>query len=280
MILTLVVGCPRPQLPPVTDNAPAPLVVERVNRNVEAMNFLLRAGGVSASGRVARASGRKESFDANGTLFFRRPRDLYMELKHSLAGKIELGSNSQEFWYWERFEHPRYFTGQWSTMAKPWESDIPLRPDQLLDMLGFRELPVSGATFSVGAEDYGLQFADRDSSGRSFHSKTVSISRRPPFLVSSITYYNPGGKAWMKADLQDYRPIEGTTVMAPRRIQVQSLDDQSRLTLEFANMRPSDNQAVVQQRIAQSPLQRHEDVGEIVRLDRPAPVGNVGQLVP
>lgn len=276
LMMAGMVGCPptREVLPPVTDDVPSEVVIERVNRNVRAMDFLLRAGGVSASGKVARASGKTDSFDANGTLFFRRPRNLYMELQQALAGKIEMGSNAQEFWYWEKFEHEKYYTGRHAGMPDPWETDIPLRPDQLVEMLGLSELPTrtggaGGPTFVVGDDYYFLNFFNRDAGGKTFQSKSVAISRRPPFLVSTITYYNPGSQPWLRAELKEYRPIEGTSVLTPRRIEIRSLEDQSRMTLEFGNMKPSDNTRVEQERIIRSPLDRREDVGEIIRLDRP-----------
>lgn len=275
--LAAVVGCPpgpRQPLPPVTDDVPVRTVIQRVNDNARAMDFMVRAGGVSASGKIVGESGKRESFDASGTLYFRRPRDLYMELKHSLAGKLEMGSNHQEFWYWERFNESRYYTGRHDLMAQPWETDIPLRPDQFLDMLGVNELPTEtgdagGPTFSVGPEHYHLNFFDRDPAGNAFQSKSVAISRRPPFLISAITYYNPEGRAWMRAELKNYRPVDGTSVMTPRRIEVHSMDDQSWMTLEFGNMRPSENKRLERERILQSPLQRERDVGEIIRMDRP-----------
>ncbi len=275
ILLAGVVGCPPGHpLAPVTDDVPMQTVVSRVNRNARGMNFLLRAGGVSASGQIVREDGKKESFDAPGTLFFRRPRNLLMELQHTLgAGKIEIGSNETEFWYWERLDHARYFTANHTSMAKPWETDVPLRPDQFLDMLGLQELPLQSAAgkgpiFKVDAEYYHLDFFDKDDLGRAYRAKTVAVSRRPPFLVSGITYYNSDSRPWMKADLLEYRPIEGTLVLAPRRIEVRSLENPSRLTLEFGNMRPWDKPQVEQQRIAKSPLQRGEDVGQIIRMDR------------
>lgn len=276
MSLVGVFGCPdgRQKLGPVTDDVPASVAIERVNSNVRAMDFLLRAGGVSASGKLVRASGKSESFDASGTLFFRRPRNLLMQLKHSLAGKIEMGSNDREFWYWEQFEHETYYTGRHARMPSSWETDVPLRPDQLVEMLGMHELPEqagpTGPTFVVGDEVYSLNFFDRDPGGRMFATKKVDISRRPPFLVSVITYYNPSGRAWMRAELKDYEPIAGTSVRAPRRIEITSLEDQSRMKLEFGNMSRSDNTRVEQERITRSPLERKEDVGEIIRLDRPS----------
>lgn len=275
-LLVAIVGCPPEKRPmtPVTDDVPMETVVSRVNRNARGMNFLLRAGGVSATGKLARTDGKVESFDAHGTLFFRRPRNLYLELKHSLAGKIEIGSNDREFWYWERFEDDRYYTGEHARMSKPWESEVPLRADQLLEMLSLQELPLAsggaeGPVFKVAPEHYQLDFFDRDEAGRPFRVRSVEISRRPPFLVSAITYYNPDQRPWMKALMREYKPIEGTMVFAPRRIEVQSLTDESRMTLEFGNMRPSDNDKVERQRIARSPLERGEDdIGQVIRMDR------------
>lgn len=274
--LAAIVGCPPRSIEhpvgPVAPEEPMQDVIARVNQNVRAMNFLLRAGAVSATGKVVRSSGRTESFDANGTLFFRRPQNLYMQLTHSLAGKIEIGSNDLEFWYWERFDHPRYFTGRHADLTKPWETDVPLRPDQFLDMLAFHELltATTGAAapkFRVGKDEYYLKFFDRDNDGRTYESKELAISRRVPFLVSGVTYYNPSHRAWLRAEIGNYRQIEGTHVLAPSCIQIQSLKDASKMTLTFGNLRPSDNKEI-EKRIARSPLQRGEDVGEIIHLDR------------
>jgi hypothetical protein len=275
--LAAIAGCPpgsewEPRGPVAAEES-VQMVVARVNQNAQAMDFLLRVGGVSASGKVVRDKGKTESFDANGTLFFRRPRSLYMELKHSLAGKIEIGSNDQEFWYWERFEYQRYFTGQHASLAKPWESDVPLRPDQFLDILGFRELPMpvvggAGPTFKVGNDRYYLNFFDCDTKGRRYEAKSLSISRRPPYLIRGVTYYCPDGRPWMRADIGGYKTIEETTVQAPTLVQIRSLKDASYMTLSFSTLKRSDNRQVEQQRIAKSPLQRGEDVGEIIYLDR------------
>lgn len=273
--LATIIGCPpggewKPG-GPVAPEETAQIVLARVNQNAQAMDFLLRVGGVSASGKVVREKGKTESFDANGTLFFRRPHSLYMELKHSLAGKIEIGSNELEFWYWERFEYRRYFTGHHSSLAKPWDSDVPLRPDQFLDMLGFRELPMpaaGGPTFKIGSDRYYLNFFDHDTKGRMYEVKSLAISRRPPYLVCGVTYYYPDGRPWMRADVGGYRAIEGTSVQVPTQVRLKSLKDDSNMTLTFSTLKPSDNQQVEQQRIAKSPLLRGEDVGEIIYLDR------------
>jgi hypothetical protein len=197
-----------------------------------------------------------------------------MELKHALAGRIEMGSNAQEFWYWERLDEPRYYTGRHDSMVKPWDTDVPLRPDQFLDMIGLQEFPApsepGAPTFEVGEENYHLNFFDRDATGNVFQSKSVAIDRRPPFLTRMVTYYNPSGQPWLRAELKNYRPIEGTAVYTPRRIEIRSLEDQSWINLEFSNVKPSDNTRVEQERILRSPLDRGEKVGEIIRLDRPS----------
>jgi hypothetical protein len=254
-------------------------IVARINQNVRAMNFLLKGGAVSAHGKLAKKSGKTESFDANGTFYFREPRNLYMQLQHALAGKIEIGSNDEEFWYWEQFEHSKYYTGRHVSVAKPWETDIPLRPDQFLDMIGLRELPTTpardtGPVFKVGRNNYYLNFFDRDNMGKLYETKSLAISRRPPYMVSGVTYYNPDGQAWMSAEIGDYRTIEGTPVMAPTRIRIRSLRDASYMTLEIGSLRPSDNRQIEPKRITRSPLQRGEHVGEVIHLDRPAAAAN------
>lgn len=272
-MIGLVAGCPPERhLPPVTDEADMMQVIRRVNANAERLTFLLRVGGVSAVGQVAHRSGRTESIDAAGTLFFRPPRNLYLQLKHSLAGRIEIGSNAREFWYWEQFDKPVYYTGRHDRIDSD-ASELPLCPDYLLDILGLNPLKVpgecGGPLFRVEPDRNLLEYLDRDRTGQAYVTKIVSVDRRPPFLIRSIFYYSPEGRPVMQADLRDLVRVGGTDVLVPKEVELRSLQGASHIRLRFTTLQPADNLLVEQQRIARSPLERGENVGEVIRLDGP-----------
>ncbi len=279
LALPLLAGCPDgksggPTREPLTDE-PLSAVVAAINENVRAMNFLLRAGGVSASGRMVAADGHHESIEANGTLYFRRPRSLYLELSHTLAGKLELGSNNREFWYWEQLEHGRYYTGHHGRALTGGASPLALRPDHLVDILGMSELPEDASapgspTFVVSGDRYLVEFYETGEGGRLYKARTLFIERRKPYLVRWIIYYSQEGRQIMQADLENYDQVPGTIVRVPRKITLKSLTNESYVKLTFATLRVSDNTVIESKRIARSPLDRGEEVGEVLRLDEPA----------
>lgn len=235
------------------------------------MDFLLRAGGVSATGEFLR-EGRRESFHLTGTLLYRKPMNLYLKLEH-IGGSIEAGSNSQEFWFWEKIDSPRYCWGMHELMPDDADADIPLRPDLLVDVLGFGGLPQDttgpqGPLFWVGPQHCELIFMDRDENDQLYITKTVDLDRNEPFLVRSVVFFRPDGRPWMQAKLLDYRRVEGGgIVMAPCKIRMDWLPDRGWLELTFDSVKRFDNTAA--EKRFRSPRQLGSDLGREVRVDRP-----------
>lgn len=245
------------------------------------MDFLLRAGGVTATGEYAYED-RRESYQLNGTLLYRRPKNLYLKLEH-VGGTIEAGSNAQEFWFWEKLQAPRYSWGQHGDMGADFDADIPLRPDLLAEVLGLGDLPAGtrgpgGPALWVGPDTYELVFWDYDTPGQAYLTKTIDVDRYAPFLVRSLVYFRPDGQPMMQAKLGDYRKIDSSSVLAPRSIRIDWLPDRGWVELTFATMQRFDNPAA--ERRFRSPLQQGMDVGEIRRLDRPRPPARAPSTLP
>ena len=139
-------GC-APQAPgversPENRRKPEPMseVIARVNRNAAGMDFLLKGGGVTATGRFEH-NDKRESFEFHGALLYRRPKKLYLKLEHVVGGTLEAGSNEREFWLWEKLQSPRYSWGRHDMMGADFDADLPLRPDLLAEVLGLGDLP-------------------------------------------------------------------------------------------------------------------------------------------
>lgn len=256
------------------DDSPREVVIHRINANTEAMNFVLRIGGVTAAGRYHMPDGDVEDFEMHGRMLFRRPRDLYFKFDH-LLGQMEVGSNAEEFWVWQRFDPVRYWWGRHENVVDMDLLDIPLRPDHLVDVLGFAELPTTpdatgGPVFGVAPERYGLDFLERDGTGHLYHKKTVVIDRRPPFLIRAIVYFERDGHPSVQARLSDYRQVEGSEVQAPHRIEVHWLRTGDSLDLKITRMERYDRSGA-DRVFAESPRQAgRSGLGEIIRVDRPA----------
>lgn len=278
-LLCGLLGCPpnrpEPEPPvveqPVYESPPKPLymIIDRVNQNSRKMDFLLRLGGVSAKGEFTDRNGHTEKIQANGAGLFRKPRDLYLKLQPTW-GVLELGSNEEEFWVWEKFDKPRYFWGEHAYLEGVMETDVPLRPDHLVEVLGLNELPVDttgpeGPLVQVGSDRYVLIFLKQDRSNQRFISKKLAIDRKPPFLIRSVTYYTDNGQAYMTALLEDYRSIEGSEVLAPHLIKMAWLQRDSWVDLKFATMERFDSERA-ETRFT-SPRQKDRDIGRMIRID-------------
>ncbi|HSW44132.1 MAG TPA: hypothetical protein VLM89_01005 [Phycisphaerae bacterium] len=256
--------------PVVGPPEPMDVVIGRVNRNAAAMDFLLKAGGVSATGEFERDD-RRASFQLHGTLLFQRPRNLYLKLEH-VGGTIEAGSNEEEFWYWEKFEPSRYLWGRHEQMANGFEADIPLRPDLLAEVLGLGGLPTDtkgrdGPALWVGSDFYELVFDHLDPTDQKCLTKVIDIDRREPFLVRSLVYFGAGGLPVVQARLDDYQSIGDSGVLAPRQIRIDWLPDRGWVELSFTTMQRFDNPAARSR--FRSPREQGLDIGESRRVDRP-----------
>ncbi len=277
-------GCAATPKQPIADldDVPMSLVVNRVNRNAEAMDFLLRGGGVEATGEFVRGT-QRETFQLHGVLLYRRPRDLYLKLDH-LGPAIEAGSNDEEFWFWERVGDGAYSWGRHEQMDYPADADLPFRPDLLAEVLGLGGLPEDDASLDLmmwkARDRYELLFQSRDAAGQAFLVKAIDVDRHPPFLVRSIVYFRPDGQPLVQAKLSDYQPISGASALVPRRIRLDWLYDRGWMELSFGRMERFDNPAAASR--FRSPRERGLPLGgRIRRLDQPRlPMPTTQPIVP
>lgn len=278
MVISALLGCTgpggkRPVVRRPLDDMPREVVIHRINANTAAMDFVLRAGGVTAEGRYRTPDGDVEDFEMHGRMLFRRPRDLYFKLDH-LLGQMEVGSNAEEFWVWQRFDPVRYWWGKHEGVSDMDLLDVPLRPDHLIEVLGLADLPTKpdpslGPVFGIGSERYGLDFLGRDGTGRLYYEKAIAIDRRPPFLIRAITYFEEDGHPLLQAQLSDYRLVEGSEVQTPHRIVVKWLETGNSLDLKITRMERYEKPGV-ERVFEKSPRQAgRSGLGEMIRVDHP-----------
>lgn len=245
-----ITGCPNGDtgFGPPEEPLPLQAVIERVNWNSGQMDFLLRGVNGSAVGQWRRGSDNsapRTSFDMKVVLLYRKPRSLYLRMDHTLGGTIEAGSNSREFWVWERAKENRYYWGEHEWLTNNADVDLPIRPDVLLDVLGVGDLPSDttgsqGPVLWVCENGYQLVFLNYDEQGQGYISKVMEIGRREPYLVQRIVYFHPDGRPVMQVLLSDYRPVEDSEVRAPHKIEMNSLENDNHMTLRFPSLKRFD----------------------------------------
>ncbi|MDM8009175.1 MAG: hypothetical protein QUV05_23790 [Phycisphaerae bacterium] len=279
-----ITGCPPgdTSLGPPEEPLPLRAVIERVNWNSGQMDFLLRGVNGSAVGQWRRGSDDSApttSFDMKVVLLYRKPRNLYLRMEHTLGGTIEAGSNYREFWVWERAKENRYYWGEHEWLTNNADVDLPIRPDVLLDVLGVGDLPTDttgsqGPVLWVCENGYQLVFLNYDEQGQGYISKVMEIGRREPYLVQRIVYFHPDGRPTMQVLLSDYRPVEGSEVRAPHKIEMNSLEagNDNHMTMRFPSLKRFDQPAA--ERLFVSPMQKGgADLSYVRRVDgwRPQP---------
>src|SRR5262249_16893173 len=86
-------------------------------------------------------NGRKQSGSVNGRLAMERPRSFKLLLKSHVAEEADIGSNEDEFWFWNRRnEEKAVYVCHYSEAG---DSPLPgsLQPDWIVEALGLREIP-------------------------------------------------------------------------------------------------------------------------------------------
>ena len=279
-ILAGVCGCPDGGPPkatgPIERENPMSKVVGRVNANSAWLNFVLEAHG-EVKAQHMKPDGKPEPFDGTVALIYRRPRDLAMKIEHTLGGNVmQAGSNRDEFWVWKKLNEDVYWWGRHAELDPQAAAKLPIRPDQLAEVIGVSGLPTQtdpqrGPRFDVMAEYYQLTYYASDR-GRSYPCKRIKIDRRWPYLVCGVEFLSPAGRETAVACLGAYAKVEGNAVLIPREIWIDWPAQQEYLHMTFNAVQPYAQDPA---RVFTSPRQLGSSIGKEIRVDRqPAPTAD------
>jgi hypothetical protein len=211
----LVCGCPPPN--PVT---PTPAgatdrsltaIVQTINSNNAQIDRPLYASPVQVSAKFIDDRGRPHSYILEGGLLVRCPSDFRLDLRHSLSEPVmQVAANADEFWLWIRPEAATYWWGRFANVGKPCMDPMPLRPDELADVLGMRPLPTAsdGAVgpARIFGERYDRLIYLRKENDAYAVEREYWVEREPPYLIRLILFRDAVGRRGMNAFLDDYRP--------------------------------------------------------------------------
>jgi len=216
----LLVGCPPSEGPGFTSAREA---LEHVNDNVAKIEGPLYAGDATVSFSFRDSDGRTRRFVGHqATLIFEEPRDLYFDVKHSLAGSVaHLGSNDERYWLWiDAPDFRKLWWGYWADIDEGADSGLPIPPDLLLDALMMRTLPdnVPGGIRALLIEqstDH-LLFQRLKADGWPYVAREIVFDRRPPFQPVAIIDRLPDNRVLMHATVEKYHPVENTGKEGPQ----------------------------------------------------------------
>jgi hypothetical protein len=245
-------------------------VVGRVNANSGWLNFVLEAHGEVKAQHI-NSNGKPEPFDGTVALIYRRPRDLAMKIEHTLGVDVlQAGTNGEEFWVWKRLNEDVYWWGRHAEMTPQAAAKLPIRPDQLAEVLGVSGLPTQpdpqrGPRFQTLAEYYQLTFYASDN-GRRYAYKVIKIDRRWPYLVSGVEFLSPTGREIAVARLGKYERVGSSALLMPRLVWIDWPGNREYLHMSLDQMQPYTQPP---EKVFTSPRQLGRSIGKEIRVDRP-----------
>src|SRR5262249_48320872 len=109
------------------------------NRNAE------RIQSLEAKPAITVAMTRRTPFHVDGRMALERPRNFKLELSHFGTTKADIGSNSDEFWFWVSSEQDKSI--YWCNYADVESSalGVTYQPDWIIEALGLKPIPPEDA---------------------------------------------------------------------------------------------------------------------------------------
>jgi hypothetical protein len=238
-------GCIGPTPPPApTPSEPRPLaeIISAIDANAARATLALWSNAVTVTASLRDEQGRTQVHNLEGSLLFRPPRDLRVDLRHGLGERVMgIGSNADEFWAWIEPQRASLWWGRHRHAGRPCAEGAPVRPDQLAGILGVTALPRAGgdlvgpAQKALATHD-ALYYLRRRDDGSWTLDREYLVERDPPFLVRVIVFFDERGRRSMSAYLDDYRPAWPDGPLVPHRLNVRWPADDASFTLEAAAM--------------------------------------------
>jgi hypothetical protein len=111
-------------------------LVGRINENNEKISTLWAREHFEGT-IVDRVNNKSARIDGYGNLLYTGPNQMKLTAKNELVTMFEMGSDGQRFWLYE--DHDQVFWwGDFSAIGNMDSSEIPVRPDMVMEILGVR----------------------------------------------------------------------------------------------------------------------------------------------
>ena len=227
-------GCgPQPKpVPPLTREA----VVGLMDQRAQTLKTLRADIALNV-----KMSGMRSAQNFSASFAAASPSSVRLRASHALLDykPIDLGCDGATWWVRVHYQETDRVDFGALAGLDPFDSDVPIRPDQILAILGMTPIrnnpSVSDWVFTVYPGHYLLQEIVR-AGGAEFVATRITIDGDTNLITRYETLF-PSGRTDMLATLENYRTIGGFPV--PRNIHVKLLGrkQESRLDFAFSNVR-------------------------------------------
>jgi len=213
--LVLVAGCapkPRPQVQLYRGpTLPLDQLVARINANNQALPTLFARHNLEAN---IVHKGKTRFVNADGDLFVRKPREMYLRAKKGPLAKVfEMGSTPELFWFTEYVDENTKWWGRYRNVGKPCAQEMPVRPDGFGEVLGINDLdanllsePIQTVQYNNDLDVYMISWHAR-LPDRWATEKQVYYDRAT-LLPRKVLLFDPNGRVVLRANLGGHAPVE------------------------------------------------------------------------
>jgi len=271
----LGVGCRSFQLRPsfgardvVASAASKDEVVALVNRNITGRP---ESGGL-ISWRCMQAKFQMPPMPgcAPGTIIVEAPRNFRLRVAHPIGGGdlLDVGSNPEEFWIWQKEMNPPYLlTSHHDDLPLALQQfKVPFQPDWIMEVLGV--IPIDGSRYELHATP-GKPWMELATTGIAPSGETlrkvVRVDTRRGWVLEHLLW-GANGKLIASAELSDHRLDPATQIVTPRRIRIHwpEADMDLKITLDHLEVNPPHLPELVWQ-VPQKPGYKRVDMGAVAR---------------
>jgi hypothetical protein len=226
---TAVAGCRafQYQLPSmarqtISPEATAGDVVALVNRNVTGQAE--RGGLISWSASDVKFSMAPMPMPVPGTIVVEAPRNFRMRVSNPLSGgdELDVGSNADEFWIWQKDMNPPYLlTAHHEDMPLALQHfRVPFQPDWIMEVLGVVPVEPEGYELHPSPQKgYVELVANRQSPTGAPLRKVIRVSSRDG-TVMAHQLWGQDGQLVAEAELEQYRADPVTKIVMPGVVRI------------------------------------------------------------
>ena len=219
-------------------------IVRTINANAARLDRALWSNNVDVTTRFHDEKGKVHTFDLEGSLLYRAPMSLRLDLAHGLGERVmQVGSNNEEYWVWIAPEVRRMWWGYHRNSGRECARRLIVQPSEVICALGLSGLPrgepgLIGPMRLKGKTHDILQYWRLNEAGEYQPAREYRVDRSAPHLVRLVVFRDDYGDFEVTAYLDEYAPAWQGGPLIPHLINVKSHRNGDEFTLSIKGTSP------------------------------------------